>query len=201
MEVIILSAGFVGLVIAALTPRYMLGGTLALACFGIYFTLNGSGEWLPVVLFILGVMLLIFEVLIPDFGVAGALGVLLLILGVYMTHGDLGRTLTELGIGFVVAIVIAILLIREGYSFENLNRLVLKSNLDKVSGYSSSKDRSEYIGQTGVTTTYLRPSGRAKFADEELDVISNGEHVEDGVDVIVTKVEGYKIIVRRVEER
>ena len=79
MEILLLTVGFIGLVIAALTPQSTLGGLLALASFGGYFYLNSLENWVPIVIFILGICLLIFEVFVPDFGVAGIIGFLLIV--------------------------------------------------------------------------------------------------------------------------
>ncbi|AGY82136.1 MAG: hypothetical protein PWR19_346 [Carnobacterium sp.] len=199
MEIILLTVGFIGLVIAALTPKSTLGGLLALASFGGYFYINSLENWVPIIIFILGICLLIFEVFVPDFGVAGIIGFLLIIGGVYLTNNDLSTALRDLSIAVVAASFLFIMLIRRGYSLTHLQKLVLQNNLDKESGFSSNTDASAYLGKTGKTTTPLRPSGKVQFEDTELDVVSTGEHIDTNVSVIVTKVEGYKIIVRRVD--
>ena len=199
MEIILLTVGFIGLVIAALTPKSTLGGLLALASFGGYFYINSLENWVPIIIFILGICLLIFEVFVPDFGVAGIIGFLLIIGGVYLTNNDLSTALRDLSIAVIAASFLVIMLIRRGYSLTHLQKLVLQNNLDKESGFSSNTDASNYLGKTGKTTTPLRPSGKVQFEDTELDVVSTGEHIDSNVSVIVTKVEGYKIIVRRVD--
>ncbi|WP_443101006.1 NfeD family protein [Carnobacterium sp. 17-4] len=200
LEILLLTVGFIGLVIAALTPQSALGGLLALASFGGYFYLNNLENWIPIIIFILGICLLIFEVFVPDFGVAGIIGFLLIIGGIYLTNNDLGTTLRDLSIAVVASTFLVIMLIRRGYSLTHLQKLVLNNNLDKKSGFSSNNDASAYLGKIGKTTTPLRPSGKVAFEDTELDVVSTGEHIDVDVSVIVTKVEGYKIIVRRVDK-
>lgn len=200
MEILLLTVGFIGLVIAALTPQSTLGGLLALASFGGYFYLNSLENWVPIIIFVLGICLLIFEVFVPDFGVAGTIGFLLIIGGIYLTNNDFGLALRDLSIAVVASTFLVIMLVRRGYSLAHFEKLVLKINLDKKSGFSSNTDASVYLGKTGTTTTPLRPSGKARFEDAELDVISTGEHIDTAVSVVVTKVEGYKIIVRRVDQ-
>ena len=199
MEILLLTVGFIGLVIAALTPQSTLGGLLALASFGGYFYLNSLENWVPIVIFILGICLLIFEVFVPDFGVAGIIGFLLIVGGVYLTNDDLGLALRDLSIAVVAASFLVIMLIRRGYSLAHIEKLVLKNNLDKKSGFSSNNDASVYLGKPGTTTTPLSPSGKVQFDGTELDVVSTGEHIDADVSVVVTKVEGYKISVRRVD--
>lgn len=200
MEILLLTVGFIGLVIAALTPQSTLGGLLALASFGGYFYLNSLENWVPIIIFILGICLLVFEVFVPDFGVAGIIGFLLIIGGIYLTNDDLGLALRDLSIAVVASSFLVIMLVRRGYSLAHLEKIVLRNNLDKKSGFSSNDDVSNYLGKTGKTTTPLRPSGKVQFEDAELDVVSTGGHIDADVLVVVTKVEGYKIIVRRVDQ-
>lgn len=198
MNILLLSAGFIGLVIAGLTIHYLLGGLLAVGSFAGYFFMNGNGEWFPIIIFILGILLLILEVFIPNFGVAGMLGGVLLFGGIYLNYGDAGQSLFDLSIAGIISVVLAIVLLKKGYSFGNFKKLILEQNLTKVSGFSSSKDYADYLGKKGISTTILRPAGKVAFDDKELDVISSGEQIESNVFVEVIKVEGSKIIVRRV---
>lgn len=198
MNILLLSAGFIGLVIAGLTIHYLLGGLLAVGSFAGYFLMNGNGEWFPIVIFILGILLLILEVFIPNFGVAGILGGVLLFGGIYLNYGDAGQSLFDLSIAGIISVVLAIVLLKKGYSFGNFKKLILEQNLTKVSGFSSSRDYADYLGKKGISTTTLRPSGKVAFDDKELDVISSGEQIEPNIFVEVIKVEGSKIIVRRV---
>ncbi|MGB6178159.1 NfeD family protein [Carnobacterium sp.] len=198
MNILLLSAGFIGLVIAGLTIHYLLGGLLAVGSFAGYFFLNGNGEWFPIVIFVLGILLLLLEVFIPNFGVAGVLGGLLLFGGIYLNYGDAGQSLFDLSIAGIISVVLAIILLKKGYSFGNFKKLILEENMTKTSGYSSSKDYTDYLGKRGITTTTLRPTGKVAFDEIELDVLSSGEQIESEVFVEVIKVEGSKIIVRRV---
>ena len=198
MNILLLTAGFIGLVIAGLTIHYLVGGLLAIGSFAGYFLMNGNGQWFPIVIFILGILLLILEVFIPNFGVAGILGGILLFGGIYLNYGDAGQSLFDLSIAGIISVVLAIVLLKKGYSFGNFDKLVLKKNLTKVDGFSSSKDYSDYLGKKGLSTTTLRPTGKAVFDGKELDVLSSGEQIEAEVSIEVIKVEGSKIIVRRV---
>jgi membrane-bound ClpP family serine protease len=198
LNILLLSAGFIGLVIVGLTIHYLLGGLLAVGSFAGYFLINGNGEWFPIAIFILGILLLILEVFIPNFGVAGMLGGLLLFGGIYLNYGDAGQSMFDLSIAGIISVVLAVVLLKKGYSFGNFDKLILEKNLNKTGGFSSTKDYTDYMGKKGVTTTILRPTGKVAFDDKELQVLSSGEQIEHDVFVEVIKVEGSKIIVRRV---
>ena len=113
MEGLILALGFVGLAIAILTPLTKTGTTVTATGFLLYFYLVGLESWLPIILFMAGLLLIIMEVFIPDFGIVGILGVLSLIVGLYWTIEDLGKTIQDLGIAIILSAMIVIYLIRK----------------------------------------------------------------------------------------
>lgn len=205
MEGLLLGIGFIGLILALLTPNTKLGAALTLASFAGYFTLVGVNAWLPIILFVLGLLLLIMEVFIPDFGLIGILGVLLIVGGLYMTIGDLGQTIRDLSLAVLINAVLVFYLLKRGYTFNNLERLVLKTDLNQNDvpreDRMSEKPRFK-TGMEGIATTTLRPSGKAEFGEEakhEMDVLSAGGHIEKGARIVIDQIQGTKIVVRRVD--
>ena len=60
------------------------------------------------------------------------------------------------------------------------------------------KDYSALTGKIGVTDTWLQPSGTVLIDNEIYNVKTDGEFVEAGRGVRVTRVRGKKIFVKRV---
>ena len=58
------------------TSKYYLFGAAAILSFLLYFLYFGSGNWLTLLLFLFGIMLLVVELFIPDFGLVGVAGFL-----------------------------------------------------------------------------------------------------------------------------
>ena len=57
----------------------------------------------------------------------------------------------------------------------------------------------EYLrGKRGTTTTKLTPAGKARFGDQLVDVVSDGELIPPGTDVYVVEVRGNHVLVDRV---
>jgi membrane-bound serine protease (ClpP class) len=54
------------------------------------------------------------------------------------------------------------------------------------------------VGKSGVTDSVLRPAGRALIEGRIYTVEADGEFVEEGKDITVTRVRGNRIIVRKV---
>lgn len=204
MEGLLLGVGFIGLILAILTPQSKLGIAITLLSFAGYFSIAGITNWIPLILFIAGIVLIVFEVFIPGFGVAGIVGALLLSGGLYWTLGDIQQTLRDLVLAILLAGMMLVVLFKNGYSFKNFSHLVLKTNLSSEKGFSASKqsDVQELEGLQGKALSPLRPSGKAAFNGGTLilDVLSEAGMVQSGEKIEIKKISGSKIIVRSVKE-
>ena len=58
-------------------------------------------------------------------------------------------------------------------------------------------DMKVLLGKSGQTRSVLRPAGIADFDGVRLDVVTEGEFIEAGEPVTITRVEGGRIVVRR----
>jgi membrane-bound ClpP family serine protease len=52
------------------------------------------------------------------------------------------------------------------------------------------------LGSRGSALTPLIPAGKARFGDDLLNVITNGEFIDRGCDVVVIEVRGSRVVVR-----
>ena len=192
-----LAIGFICLVIMLFTNKFYVFGGLSIISFFIYFIFVGTGTWVTFLLFLAGIFLLILEIFIPDFGLIGITGVVLLGLGYLSNQNDLWGSLLDLGLAIVIAVVTAYILLKKGYTFlPGKSSLILGTALEKNRGYSTAKDYSLFLGKTGTASTTLRPSGKADIDGQTLDVVSDGAIIREGSRVQVIHVEGIKIIVK-----
>ncbi|HJA90581.1 MAG TPA: hydrolase [Candidatus Jeotgalibaca merdavium] len=192
-----LAIGFICLVIMLFTNKFYVFGGLSIISFFIYFILVGTGTWVTFLLFLAGIFLLILEIFIPDFGLIGITGVVLVGLGYLSNQNDLWGSLLDLGLAIVIAVVTAYILLKKGYTFlPGKSSLILGTALEKNRGYSTAKDYSLFLGKTGTASTTLRPSGKADIDGQTLDVVSDGAIIREGSRVQVIHVEGIKIIVK-----
>ena len=79
-------------------------------------------------------------------------------------------------------------------------RLIDDDEVEELDERESLVDWHYLTGKRGVTTTQLTPSGKAKFGDEVVAVISDGVLIEEGIPVVVTEVYGNRVLVEPVEE-
>ena len=78
-------------------------------------------------------------------------------------------------------------------------RITLSTSLKTSDGYISSKSYKPYINKEGVTITPLRPAGTIEIEDTKLDVVSENIFIEKGEKVKVIKIEGNRIIVKKLD--
>lgn len=64
--------------------------------------------------------------------------------------------------------------------------------------FKSSKSRQALLGMTGTAASQLRPAGFALIDGKRMDVVSEGGIIEQDQPVKVVKVEGNRIVVRKV---
>lgn len=217
VNVLLIMLGIIGLTLELKMPGTTLPGILGAICFVLFFwaySFVGQFTMLAVLLFVLGLILLAFEIfVVPGFGVPGISGVLLVIGSLVLvtlermpqSSGDwlqLGGTLTMFGISLVGAIAGAITLAWYLPNIPYMNRLILKppteTGEEAATPAPLSETRADLLGAIGEAATVLRPAGKARFGDEFLDVSSQGEYVNPGSRVQIIEIEGNRIVVKEV---
>ena len=162
----------------------------------------GQLKWLMALLFILGAVLIAIEFMMPGFGIAGTIGIISLLVGIVIASQVVTLPVL-LGMIVIVLLLIAGLLIwayRSAVKGGRISKtLLLNSRLDSEQGYTSFRNEEELLGMEGVTLSLLRPAGQADIGGRRVDVVTEGEFIPKGVRVKVIKVEGFRIVVERVE--
>jgi len=114
----------------------------------------------------------------------------------------LGSTVTLLAMSLVAAIGCAFLSPGSCRTSRISNRLVLQPPATSTTAIPICRPpptcRPSLLGAIGVAVTTLRPSGKAQFGDEFLDVIAEGDYVNPGSRVQVIEIEGNRIVVKEV---
>lgn len=216
---LLLLLGGAGLYVELQSPGIGVGGFLALVCFVLFFWshyLGGTATWLEVLLFVAGAICLLLELFVfPGFGVFGLGGGLLIIASLILAsqtfvlpHDEyevpqlMSSMLVISGmlIGFVATAIFARRFLPH---VPVLNRMILEpvsgAELEQIARREALVDYSHLVGQAGVTTTPLSPSGKARIGADHLDVMTEGEFVPRGTAVTVARVKGSRIIVRQRE--
>ena len=210
ISALLLSLGALGLFIEIRTPGFGIPGFLGLLFIGLFFGGHMLNEvpnaYLVALIFVVGLALIVLEVfVIPGFGVAGVLGLMLMLGSVFYTFfqntDDISVALLWLSISIITTSVLAIfatIFLPKSAPFQ---RLALSTVMSTDLGYhSTGADFQSFLGKTGVALTPLRPAGTAKIDNKRLDVVTVGDFIAQNTPVRVLEVEGSKISVEVLEE-
>ncbi|EOD01884.1 NfeD family protein [Caldisalinibacter kiritimatiensis] len=198
---LLLSIGFIGLLVEIFAPGFGAGGTLSLIAFSLFFggsILVGNSSWGVLVIFAAGVVLLLIEAAAPGFGIPGIGGLICIGASIILAAGSVRTGILSIAVALILTILTAYVLIKQGYKSPYLDRIILRTKQEKEIGYSGVKLTKEYIGKEGIVITFLRPSGTIEIEGERVDAVSEGSFIEKGAKVKVIKVEGPKIVVRKI---
>jgi len=158
-------------------------------------------EWLVpiIVCMLVGVVLLLVEVFMPGFGIPGISGCALLGAGVIMTWIQFGAKV-GLGVTVVVLALLAILIsiAMRSVAKGKLGKSEFVLNEDMSSEREEKDDMLSLIGEVGEVSTVLRPVGVAEFECGRLNVMTEGEYIERGAKVKITRVDGTNVFVKKV---
>jgi membrane-bound serine protease (ClpP class) len=181
--------------------------------------LSGTADQLEILLFLVGLVCLGLEFFVfPGFGVFGMSGFLLIVVSIVMAshtfvwptqeyeYRQMAGTLFQVvavmaGVGISAALVGKYI-----PSLPVFNRMVLKpetyngSELDDPTAKPSTDEGYESLaflmGETGRTTTVLKPTGKARFGKLLVDVRADGYFIERDRLIEVIDVQGMKVIVK-----
>jgi len=145
------------------------------------------------IVILVGYGLLIAEMYMPGFGVAGISGTALVIGGIALMQPTAAQALLLVVISVVIlgaALFFAMRSLKKG----RLNRtgVVLNDELDA----GETRDLSALEGMMGTAHTAVRPSGIAMLGGEKVNAVSDGDFIPAGARVRVERVDGKRVVVR-----
>ncbi len=218
MSALLLTIAFVAMYAELHAPGIGMGGFVAAVCFLLFFWahyLGGSANWLEVMLFVAGVSFILLEIFVlPGFGIFGLGGGCLVIVSLILasqtfvipqtqreTHQFMWSliTIASASAGVVAS---AVLLRRWLPHAPLLHQVLLQPPVGEEAEGISRREAlvalDELVGEHGTTTTQLTPGGKARFADQLIDVITDGEVISSGTEIEVVEVHGNRVIVEAV---
>ncbi|CAN5728861.1 NfeD family protein [soil metagenome] len=218
---VLLLGGIIGAYIEFKMPGTGVFGAIAAVCFGLFFLghyFAGLAGWEVAALFALGVVLVLAEIFLfaSTTILVGAVGVLLMLGSLVWTMMDrypgqnflptaemLRVPLMNLLIAMITAGVLIGVLARYLPRTSLYRRFVLSTDLP--SGPSLAGAPRQFLpalgvapGAEGTALTMLRPSGKARFADHVVDVVTEGDFVAPGTAVEVASVDGMRVVVKAI---
>lgn len=207
---LLITIGILGIIIEIRTPGFGVPGALGIASLSLFFWghwLVQLAGWEELLLVAGGVMLLALEIfVIPGFGIAGGLGIVAILAGLMLSLIGAGDTAAfvlkaagRVVFSLLVALIGSLVLLRFLPRLPFGRRLILERGLAAAQGYASApQSDARWLGKRGRASSPLRPAGIAEIEGERVDVVSDGELIDAGQLIEVTRVDGNRIVVRRV---
>jgi len=140
-----------------------------------------------IILMVIGIGLLIAELHTPGLGLALIFGVIAMITGFVLLFE--GGPLTVQIDWWMIALLIVFLLVLVGLA---IWRIVLTYRRQATTG------REDIVGKKGTVKETLNPEGMLLFQGELWTAVSESGTILPGEEVVITKVDGLKLIVRKI---
>lgn len=187
--------------------------TAAIAYFAPLY-LEGMAENWEVLLALIGLVLIALEIfVIPGFGIAGISGLVLLIAAFTLSMVDnrgfdfqgvapeaILRSLSIVVIAVVTGTILVFISAGRILHSKRFAAMVLKDEMKATDGFvSTGTDFRDLLNRGGVTTSYLRPSGKIEISGISYSAQAETGLIESGRKIVVVRVEGSVIWVRETE--
>ncbi|HET9417983.1 MAG TPA: hypothetical protein VFO30_01465 [Chthoniobacterales bacterium] len=216
---LLLLGGIIGAYLEFKIPGASLPGIISAICFALFFLghyLAGLAGWEVVGLFVLGMVLVIIEILFFAHStiVFGVVGVFLMLASLLWAMIDrypgetflptgrmLAMPLLNLFLAMFAAAIVITLLARYLPRTSVYRRFALMTS--HPGGPSLAGAPRQFAtalslapGMQGVSLSILRPSGKARFADHVIDVVTQGEFVAPNTPVTIVESDGMRVVVK-----
>jgi len=199
---LLLAVGMGGLLLELLTAGFGVAGALSVVSFALYFGGHIVGDlagYEVIIMFVLGVILMLVEAIMPGFGVFGIGGLLLTLVAIVLAASTAEAGIKMLGVALLMAGVFLFFALRFLSRRGILRRFILEDAENQESGYVAPLDQQHLVEKEGEALTPIRPAGAAIIEGNRVDVVSEGDFIEKGATLTVVKVEGTRVVVREVK--
>ena len=197
LSMIFLAVTFICITLLMLSNKKIKYGVLT-AVFSVLFILSyynhGDINIVGILVFLIGLLFVGLELIVPGGFIAGIVGVLSMIVGISMIINNLYLAFLTVVIAITIDVLFILVFLSKDFDSSKFNKFVLKETNSKSFTQSSKK----YLNKKGFTITPLRPSGKIEIDGDYIDAITRGDFIPKGCEVVVSEIKDFKIIVRRV---
>lgn len=204
LQVLLVAVIFLAVLMEIKTGGMGFGVLLGLAAACVFFSsqyVKGLVSLYEVAVFLVGILLIVAEVILPATGVLGALGIAAMLYSVVLALGGDFNAVYALLASAALAILLFVLLARFLPDSRLWKKVVLHDASTSAKGFVSAEERSDLIGREATVLTDVRPAGSILVDGVPVDVVSEGAYIEKGERVYVAEIHGSRIVVRRVSEK
>ncbi len=176
--------------------------------------IEGLASHWEIIVFIIGVVLLAVEVFVlPGFGVAGIIGIILVISSLAFgmvesdgfrlpqgNFGQLGKAFAIVLIAVFMGLITSFYVAQKTLKSRFLGHLALQTEETSEDGYTAANmSLKNFVGREAVAATILRPSGKIIIDGDYYDATVESGYADKNDPVIVTRYENMQLFVRKTE--
>jgi membrane-bound serine protease (ClpP class) len=216
---LLLLGGIIGAYLEFKIPGASLPGIISAICFALFFLghfLAGLAGWEVIVLFALGIVFVLIEILFFAHStiIFGVVGIFLMLASLlwamidrypgqtfFPTGNMLAVPLLKLFVAIILAVIAIAVLARFLPRTSIYRRFALMTT--NPPGPSLAGVPREFAnalavtpGMRGTSLTNLRPSGKARFAEHVVDVVTEGEFIAPETPITVIQTDGMRVVVK-----
>lgn len=204
---LLMTLALLGILLEIRTPGFGAPGAIGLMCLGLFFWghwIVQLAGWEELLLIGVGIVLIAVEVLvIPGASVAGVAGVIAMVSGLALVLVGAGATvpiviqaLGRVALSVLIALVGSVLALRLLPQLPFGRRLILDTGMSAGLGWVSAPESDQqWLGRSGTASSPLRPAGIATIDGRRVDVVSDGGFINAGAPIVVSRVDGNRIVV------
>ena len=149
----------------------------------------------PMVLQLLGIVIILVEFVVPSMGLLTISAIGVFGYSLYLIFVATSFKTSVIVAGFDMALIPVLIWI--GVKIIARSPLALRTAVsDTVTDSSPGSSTGDLVGKEGTTLTKLVPAGKALIEGKRLDVVSSGDYIEQNEEIVVTVVEGNRIVVK-----
>ncbi|MGL1901377.1 MAG: ATP-dependent Clp protease proteolytic subunit [Fibrobacterales bacterium] len=215
---ILMLIGFGAIYMEIKTPGFGIFGIIGIIALSIVFLgqyVAGIADHIGLIFVTLGIILVLVEIiLVPGTLISASLGVICFIIafGLSLKGGDISTpdiTLDRIdlfldNVSDILLLAIASLIVPIIISKyllprmpRNLGIMIDETLVDSHTKTIQESNYSVSIGDSGITKSDLRPTGKALFDGKQIEVLGQSGYIEKGSTVIIISIEGQKVIVKK----
>jgi len=190
VAMILMSIGAAGIFIELYNPGLILPGVVGAVSMvlAFYSFQTLSANFAGLALIILGLIFFIAEIKVMSYGLLSIGGIISVILGVLILFNNPSVSGISVSGDILMGNLIGLIIIVAILSY-----VVIKAQTIKVvTGIEA------IAGQKGIAKTKLSPRGKVLVSGEIWDAVSSSGDIDENSEIIVEKVEGFKVIVRKI---
>lgn len=207
---LLMTFGFLGILFELQQPGWGVSGTIGAICLALALGSGYIAELASVtdlLIVFIGVLLLLIEmIIIPGFGIAGIGGIIFIVFGLYrllLPDVPVGKEVSDMAlygltIGIIGGLIGIVLLFKLMTKTKFWEKLATPDVQDHERGYDTSLGLENMLTEDGIADTDLHPSGWVIVGEKRIFVVSDGTYIEKGEKVKIIKVDGNRVVVRKI---